>query len=131
RAFIIQPDVLLMDEPFSALDELTAASMRREMLELWKDLGCTVVFVTHNSLEAAFMADRILIMSKGPGRVSGVLRVTDELPRPRDADDPRLWRLSRKAVQMLDNKSDGSGSELVSNGHLRALAAVDEPHVRR
>src|SRR5690606_14453640 len=63
RALLVKPDVLFMDEPFSSLDELTATRMREELLELWQELGCTVVFVTHNPLEAAFLADRIVVMS--------------------------------------------------------------------
>jgi ABC-type nitrate/sulfonate/bicarbonate transport system ATPase subunit len=63
RALIIRPDVLFMDEPFSALDELTAGRMREELLDLWAEIGCTVVFVTHNPLEATFLADRIVVMA--------------------------------------------------------------------
>ncbi len=101
RALIVQPDVLLMDEPFSALDELTASRMRVELLALWSELRCTVVFVTHNPLEAALLADRILVMSPGPGRIVQEIRPADALPRPRDPDDARLWELSRRAVAAL------------------------------
>ena len=101
RALIVKPDVLFMDEPFSSLDELTATRMREELLDLWHELGCTVVFVTHNPLEAAFLADRIVVMSPGPGRIVEQLQVTGRLPRPRDADDPALWDVSREAVRAL------------------------------
>lgn len=101
RALIAKPDVLFMDEPFSSLDELTATRMREELLDLWHELGCTVVFVTHNPLEAAFLADRIVVMSPGPGRIVQQLQVTGRLPRPRDADDTRLWEVSREAVRAL------------------------------
>lgn len=101
RALIIRPDVLFMDEPFSALDELTAGRMREELLELWSDLACTVVFVTHNPLEATFLADRIVVMTPGPGRIVADYRVSDLVPRPRDGDDPRLWEASRVAVRAL------------------------------
>ncbi len=107
RALIIRPDVLFMDEPFSALDELTAGRMREELLDLWAELGCTVVFVTHNPLEATFVADRIVVMTPGPGRVVSDYRVSDELPRPRDGDDPKLWEASRVAVRAL--RGDPSG----------------------
>jgi len=105
RAMIIQPDVLFMDEPFSALDELTAGRMREELLGLWAELGSTVVFVTHNPLEATFLADRIVIMTPGPGRIVTDYRVADLLPRPRDTDDPRLWEASRVAVRALRSTS--------------------------
>jgi ABC-type nitrate/sulfonate/bicarbonate transport system ATPase subunit len=101
RALIIRPDVLFMDEPFSALDELTAGRMREELLDLWAELGCTVVFVTHNPLEATFLADRIVVMTPGPGRIVTDYRVSDLIPRPRDGDDPRLWEASRVAVRAL------------------------------
>ncbi len=101
RALLVKPDVLFMDEPFSSLDELTATRMREELLELWQELGCTVVFVTHNPLEAAFLADRIVVMSRGPGRIVQQLQVTGRLPRPRDGDDPELWGVSREAVRAL------------------------------
>ncbi|HET9026020.1 MAG TPA: ABC transporter ATP-binding protein [Trueperaceae bacterium] len=101
RALLVGPDVLFMDEPFSALDELTATRMREEMLELWADLRCTVVFVTHNPMEATLLADRIVIMSKGPGRIIQNYLVSEHLPRPRDGDDPKMWEASRIAVRAL------------------------------
>jgi ABC-type nitrate/sulfonate/bicarbonate transport system ATPase subunit len=107
RALIIRPDVLFMDEPFSSLDELTATNMREELLGLWQELGSTVVFVTHNPMEATFLADRIVIMTSGPGRVLDDYRVSDLLPRPRDADDPRLWDASRVAVRTLRGDHEG------------------------
>lgn len=107
RALIIDPDVLFMDEPFSSLDELTATKMREELLELWEELRCTVVFVTHNPMEATFLADRIAVMSPGPGRIVKQYAVSDLLPRPRDGDDPKLWEASRVAVRAL--RGEGLG----------------------
>jgi ABC-type nitrate/sulfonate/bicarbonate transport system ATPase subunit len=101
RALCIRPDVLFMDEPFSSLDELTASRMREELLELWNELRATVVFVTHNPLEATFLADRIIIMTSGPGRIVADYRVSDLVPRPRNGDDPRVWEASRVAVRAL------------------------------
>jgi ABC-type nitrate/sulfonate/bicarbonate transport system ATPase subunit len=109
RALIIKPDVLFMDEPFSSLDELTASKMREELLDLWHELGSTVVFVTHNPMEATFLADRIVIMTPGPGRVVDDYRVSDLVPRPRDGDDPRLWEASRVAVRTLRGSHRPSG----------------------
>lgn len=99
RALSIRPDVLFLDEPFSSLDELTAARLREELLELWADIGCTIVFVTHNPLEATFLADRIVVLAADPGRIVADYRVAG--PRPRDADDVRLWQASREAVKLL------------------------------
>ena len=106
RALAIRPDVLFMDEPFSALDELTASRMRVELLELWGETNATVVFVTHNPMEATFLADRIVVMTGSPGVIAADYRVSDLIPRPRDGDDPRLWEASRVAVRAL--RSDPS-----------------------
>jgi ABC-type nitrate/sulfonate/bicarbonate transport system ATPase subunit len=101
RALIIKPHVLFMDEPFSSLDELTASKMREELLDLWHEIAASVVFVTHNPMEATFLADRIVIMTPGPGRVVDDYQVSDLLPRPRDSDDSRLWEASRLAIRVL------------------------------
>lgn len=108
RAMIVKPSILFLDEPFSALDELTAQRMRTEVLELCEELGCTVVLVTHNPLEAAYLADRLVVMSGQPGRVVDVMDLR-HLGRPRDSGDPELWRISREAVGLL------TGAELTGN----------------
>ena len=101
RGLIVNPDVLFMDEPFGALDELTAMTLRAELLELWGDLKCSIVFVTHNPLEAAVLADRIIVMGAKPGRIVHEEHVSKVLPRPRSPDADEVWRLSRSAVQHL------------------------------
>jgi len=101
RALIIEPDVLVMDEPFSALDELTAHRMRGALLRLWEETGCTVVFVTHNPVEAVSLADRVVVMSPSPGRIVGELDVSAVLPRPRNHEDPVVWQLSRQALRLM------------------------------
>ena len=106
RGLIVQPDVLFMDEPFGSLDELTAMALREELLDLWQDLGCTVVFVTHNPLEAVLLADRVVIMGAKPGRIVHEETLGEALPRPRDPDDLGLWRVSREAVQYLRGGDD-------------------------
>jgi NitT/TauT family transport system ATP-binding protein len=111
RAMIIKPDTLFMDEPFSSLDELTASKMREELLGLWQEIAATVVFVTHNPLEATFLADRIIVMSPGPGRVVQDYSVSALVPRPRDSDDSRLWEASRVAVRLLRHEGRGSSAE--------------------
>jgi NitT/TauT family transport system ATP-binding protein len=91
RALCQQPAVLLMDEPFSALDVLTAQTLRDEVLELWRDPAVptkTAVLVTHSVEEAVYMADRVLAFHANPGRLAGELRIA--LPRPRRWNAPEL-----------------------------------------
>lgn len=102
RALLVRPQVLLMDEPFSSLDEITASRLRDELLGLWEGSGLTVVFVTHNPLEAAYLADRVLVLSAGPARVQGELDVRGALARPRTPGDTRVWQLARQAVALLE-----------------------------
>jgi NitT/TauT family transport system ATP-binding protein len=99
RALAIEPDVLLMDEPFSSLDELTARAMRVELLRIWQETKKTVFFVTHNPLESVFLADRIYVLSGRPSRV--VREVTVDFARPRDADDPALAGLTKTVINTL------------------------------
>jgi NitT/TauT family transport system ATP-binding protein len=102
RAFAVDPEVLLMDEPFSGLDEFTARSMREQLLELWEQTQKTVLFVTHNCFEAAYLADRIFIFSPRPGRVIHALKV--DLPRPRDFDSSQLFELSVQVTHLLPRR---------------------------
>jgi len=99
RALVIEPDVLLMDEPFSNLDELTARRMRVELLKIWQEERRTVLFVTHNPLEAVFLADRIYVFSPRPATV--VSEVSVDIPRPRDIDDPALIPIQKSILRTL------------------------------
>lgn len=103
RAFCIEPDVLFMDEPFSALDEISARSLREDLLRIWEKQRMTVLFVTHNAHEAAFLADRILIMKRGPHSTFKDEIRLDELTRPRAVDDQAVFDASRAVVQRLMN----------------------------
>ena len=101
RAFSIEPEVLLMDEPFSALDELTARRLRQQLLTIWHNFRSTVLFVTHNAFEATFLSDRILMMTKGPGgRFCDEIDLHD-LARPRAYEDIRVFEASKKVVERL------------------------------
>ncbi|MEZ4410679.1 MAG: ABC transporter ATP-binding protein [Polyangiales bacterium] len=85
RALVVEPAILLMDEPFAALDAMTRDELHRELEALWMESGKTVLFVTHNVREAARLGDRVVVMGTRPGRVKRLLPV--ELPRPRRAND--------------------------------------------
>jgi NitT/TauT family transport system ATP-binding protein len=99
RALAIDPDVMLMDEPFAALDELTARRLRAELLQLYDAAPRTVLFVTHNVTEAAFLADLVIVLSPRPGRVLAEIPV--ELPRPRDYNGAAVAAVAREIVSHL------------------------------
>jgi NitT/TauT family transport system ATP-binding protein len=81
RALVVQPRLLLMDEPFAALDEITRHRLNDDLLELWQRSGVTIVFVTHSVFESVFLSQRIVVMTARPGRVSAELAVTTPYPR--------------------------------------------------
>ncbi|MGQ4808717.1 Bicarbonate transport ATP-binding protein CmpD [Candidatus Entotheonellaceae bacterium PAL068K] len=113
RAFAVDPAILLMDEPFSSLDELTARKMRREILSIWNRFRKTVVFVTHNAYEAVYLADRILLMTQSPGSIYD--EITIPFPRPRHYNDPQLFQLHASLVNdfLLHNYADDDVRELL------------------
>lgn len=94
RVLILKPQLLLMDEPFGALDAQTREEMQSLLLELWRELGHTILFVTHDINEAIFLADRIVVMDKHPGRVRREVAVP--LPRPRKKESDAFHRVYRQ-----------------------------------
>ena len=97
RALAIEPDILLMDEPFSHLDEITARRMRVDLVDIWQRARTTILFVTHDLSEAVFLADEIYMMTTKPGRIFRQVHI--EVPRPREHEDPRLFELEKTLVK--------------------------------
>lgn len=99
RALVFNPRILLMDEPFSALDEITRDHMNMELLRIWNRLKPTVVYVTHSVKEAVFLADRIVVLSERPARVKKIIKVS--LKRPRNAGMRYSLKLNNTAENIL------------------------------
>ncbi len=104
RALATDPAVLLMDEPFGALDAQTRNRMQKELLLIWEKTKKTVIFVTHSVDEAVFLADRIMVLSPRPGRIAGIYDVN--MPRPRDRTGVEFATLRRDVLELIDRLED-------------------------
>lgn len=94
RALSFQPSILLMDEPFGALDEMTRERLNLELLQLWRQTGTTIIFVTHSIAEAIFLSTRVVVMTPRPGKIERIIPI--DLPQPRDSatrEQPRFFEL--------------------------------------
>jgi NitT/TauT family transport system ATP-binding protein len=111
RTLIMDPDILLMDEPFGAIDAQTRVVLQTELLQIWERTKKTVLFVTHSVEEALYLSDRIYVLSGRPSRVREVIEV--DLPRPRDAEaivgTPRYGELHRQVWSLLQGEQRGNG----------------------
>jgi NitT/TauT family transport system ATP-binding protein len=115
RALSFDPALLLMDEPFGALDEMTRERLNGELLQIWEASGSTIVFVTHSIAEAVFLSTRVVVMSPRPGRISKVIPI--DLPQPRTAatrEEPRFFELATEVREALH----------LGGGHDAPLAAT-------
>jgi ABC-type nitrate/sulfonate/bicarbonate transport system ATPase subunit len=99
RAFAVAPQLLLLDEPFSALDELTARRLRILLQDLWRQMSPTGLLVTHNILEAAFLADKVVVLGHKPMQIVEALEI--DIPRPRHPENPALFEIHRKIMGLL------------------------------
>jgi len=105
RALAVKPRVLLMDEPFGALDALTRRALQQELVSIWQLTKMTIIFVTHNLQEALYLGDRVLCMTRRPGRIKKEIAI--DLPRPRDVEDP-----SEEMKQIIREMQDAVYSEV-------------------
>ena len=109
RALANRPDVLLMDEPFGALDAHTRILLQKELLRIWQKHKTTILFVTHSVDEAVYLADTVVVMSARPGRVLTTIPVG--LPRPRHRANPEYARLTASILDMLDSGMSDTGPD--------------------
>jgi NitT/TauT family transport system ATP-binding protein len=108
RALSFEPALLLMDEPFGALDEMTRERLNSELLRIWQETGCTIVFVTHSIAEAVFLSTRVVVMSPRPGRITEVIPIDLRHPRTFETrEEPRFFELVTQVREALH----GSGRE--------------------
>ncbi len=107
RALAFRPSLLLMDEPFGALDEMTREAMQQEVLRVWDETGTSVVFVTHSIPEAVFLSTRVVVMSPRPGRISDEIIV--DLPRRRDQDTREETKYFDLVIEVREALRKGEG----------------------
>ncbi|MGI8658207.1 MAG: ABC transporter ATP-binding protein [Candidatus Limnocylindria bacterium] len=122
RALALQPAILLMDEPFGALDEMTRERMNSEVLRIWQQTGTTVVFVTHSIPEAVFLSTRVVVMSARPGRITRVVDVP--LPQPRNDETREDSRYFQVVTEVREALRAGEGSASASEARLAAEGGI-------
>jgi NitT/TauT family transport system ATP-binding protein len=109
RALAMRPKVLLMDEPFAALDVQTRAKMQDFLLDVWRDSGASVLFVTHHIDEAIALADRVVVFTARPGRIKTIVPI--DVPRPRDPFAPEAEALRRQLTELMRDEVDRAFAE--------------------
>ncbi len=119
RALALQPSILLMDEPFGALDEMTRERMNAEVQRIWQQTGTTVVFVTHSIPEAVFLSSRVVVMSPRPGRIVRVIDV--DLPRPRTDDTRETERYFALITEVRETLRGRRDDDPLSKGRVASM----------
>ncbi|MGD9479385.1 ABC transporter ATP-binding protein [Shinella sp. G-2] len=107
RALVSEPEILLMDEPFGALDSLLRLRLQDELLRIWQHRVLSVVVVTHDIEEALYLGDRVIVLEANPGRIRSVIDV--DIPRPRRRTDPHIVALKRECFDLVAGQADGDG----------------------
>jgi len=124
RALSFSPALLLMDEPFGALDEMTRERMNGELLRIWQELGATVVFVTHSIAESVFLSTRVVVMSARPGRIAGIVEI--DLPQPRVTETREHPRFAEHITHVRRLLRSGGLDEISSTEESEAPLYVAE-----
>ena len=103
RALVSNPSILLMDEPFGALDEITRDRLNEELLRIWRETRTTVLFVTHSLVEAAYLGEQVVVMGAGPGRIIEIVDLRAEKPgNAIDRSDPRFFTMTTRLRRLLE-----------------------------
>ena len=117
RSLALNPQILLMDEPFGSLDAQTRAVLQSELVRLWQEVGSTIIFITHNIQEAILLGDRVLVMSSAPGHIKDIVDVN--IPRPRLPETPEFMALWHTLYGLLETKRFGE------NGKRNSMPGMD------
>lgn len=127
RALANQPRVLLMDEPFGALDAQTRCAMQTYLLQIWKNVDITIVFITHDLDEAILLADRVLVLEPRPGRVAEMIEVP--VPRPRSAEQmlsPEFLATRKRLDDLIHPKTEAPPIDVVEKPHVFRMTVVGD-----
>jgi NitT/TauT family transport system ATP-binding protein len=125
RALAADPDIMLMDEPFGALDEQTRLFMGEELLRIWEETGKTIVFVTHSLQESVLLSDRVAVVSNRPGRIQDVVEI--DIPRPREADVIGTDQFRTAQSRIWEIIKTESNRTLTDGGGAKESKASDDP----
>ncbi len=123
RAIVTRPSVLLLDEPFAALDEITRFKLNNDLLDLWSRAKFTVIFVTHSVFESVFLSQRIVVMAARPGRIIADIRIAEPYPRP------PAFRVSSEYIRYCGLVSEAL--EEAIQGRTEAIASLPAPGEKR
>ena len=124
RALSFSPALLLMDEPFGALDEMTRERLNNELLQIWHETGSTVVFVTHSIAESVFLSTRVVVMSARPGRIAGVVEI--DLPQPRGSETRESPRFAEHITEVRRLLRKGHADEAIEGDTEVPLYVAEE-----
>ena len=109
RSLALNPEILLMDEPFGSLDAQTRAILQTELVRIWQKVRSTIIFITHNIQEAILMGDRVMVMSNDPGKIKDIVKV--DIKRPRLPETPEFMTLWHKLYGLLETKRFGENGK--------------------
>ena len=128
RALALEPTLLLMDEPFGALDEMTRERLNAEVLRIWNATGTTVIFVTHSIPEAVFLSTRVVVMSPRPGRITNLIDI--DLPQPRNDQTRETDRYFELVTEVRESLRGKRGSMADDDSGESVPASISEERLR-